>query len=249
MKTFNLDISDKENLKNILEKIKPNYIFNLVGLVGEYDFETLYRINVDVSRHILDWSISSGKQIIKRILLIGSSAEYGIPYKNPVSEEALLAPVNFYGLSKLLQSELAFMYVRRFSAPVLIGRTFNIKGEGQSKNLAIGSWEEKILEAQNGGSISVGNIETWRDYISIDEALDAYIKILFHGEIGEVYNVCTGIPVQMKTLLKDMIKRSGKDLKIKVSEELKKKRDVKIIYGDRRKLEKILEKSNSKSQS
>ena len=81
LKIFKCDISDKKSLENILEKIKPSYIINLIGLIGEYDFEILYRINVDVSRHILDWSISKGKQIVKRILLIGSSAEYGIPNK------------------------------------------------------------------------------------------------------------------------------------------------------------------------
>ena len=209
-------------------------------MVGEYDFESLYRINVDVSRSILDWSISKGKQIIKRILLIGSSAEYGIPDKNPVSEEAHLAPLSFYGLSKLLQSELALMYVRKYSAPVLIGRTFNLKGKGLSNNLAIGRWEEKIREAKNGGTIYVGNIETWRDYIAIDDALDAYIKILFYGEIGEVYNVCSGVPVKMKTLLLSMIKRSGKELKIKVSKEKKKMHDVTRIVGNREKLESIL---------
>ena len=187
-----------------------------------------------------------GKQIVKRILLIGSSAEYGIPDKNPVSEEANLAPINFYGLSKVLQCELALMYARRFSAPVLIGRTFNLRGKGLNKNLAIGSWE-KILEARNRSTIYVGNIETWRDYISIDEALDAYLKILFYGEIGEVYNVCSGTPVKMESLLLDMIKKSGKDLRIKVSLELK-NHDVKIIFGDRKKLEKILEKNNFLNQ-
>ena len=217
-------------------------------MIGEYDFEILYRINVDISRHILDWSISKGKQIVKRILLIGSSAEYGIPNKNPVSEEAKLAPINFYGLSKLLQCELALMYARSFSAPVLIGRTFNLRGKGLNKNLAIGSWEKKILEAKNRATIYVGNIETWRDYISVDEALEAYLKILFYGEIGEVYNVCSGTPVKMETLLLDMIKKSGKDLKIKVSLELKKNHDVKKIFGDRKKLEKILKKNNFLNQ-
>ena len=140
------------------------------------------------------------------------------------------------------------MYARKYSAPVLIGRTFNLRGKGLNKNLAIGSWEKKILEAKNRATIYVGNIETWRDYISVDEALEAYLKILFYGEIGEVYNVCSGTPVKMETLLLDMIKKSGKDLKIKVSLELKKNHDVKKIFGDRKKLEKILKKNNFLNQ-
>ena len=242
LNVYQCDLSDQEKLKNILREVMPNYIVNLVGLVAENDFEELYGTNVGISQCILDWSISAGKKVIKRILFIGSAAEYGLPEKNPVSESANLAPLNFYGLSKLMQSELALLYKRRFSAPVLIARTFNLYGEGLNENLAIGYWEKKIRDAKDGESILVGNIETWRDYISIEEATVAYLQILFCGDIGEVYNVCSGVPLKMENILKDMIQKSGKKIKIKITNNLKRQNEVTEIFGDRRKLEKILDR-------
>ena len=53
---FQCDISNKNSLKNIIEKIRPNYIINLAGIsfVGNSNRELFYRINVLAVENILE---------------------------------------------------------------------------------------------------------------------------------------------------------------------------------------------------
>ena len=178
-KVYCSDLCENNYLEDLLDHIQPSFIVNLAGSLKSKSFQPLYSTNVEISHKLLRWAATSGKKIIQKLLLIGSAAEYGEPTKNPVPETANLVPLNFYGLTKKMQSELALLYVKEFSVPVVIARTFNLYGPGISTDLAVGRWSEEIRAAEHNGMILVGNLNTWRDYISINEAVDAYFNILF----------------------------------------------------------------------
>ena len=200
------------------------------------------RANVDVSDHILDWASGLGKKTIRRILLIGSAAEYGMPSQNPVSETSELKPNTFYGLSKVIQTEVAMFYSNYKSVPVIVARTFNLFGLGLPRHLAVGNWEHSIKKAKNGDLISVGNLKAQRDYINIEDAVNDYLIILFFGDIGQIYNVCSGKPVEMKLILERLLEISKKSLSPVEDKSRMKKCDTPLIFGDRTKLEKLYEK-------
>lgn len=151
-----------------------------------------------------------------------------------VSETAPLRPISPYGLTKKFQSQLAEYYTQTTSLPIVIARTFNLLGDGQSADIAIGSFSNKIDKTEPQGTIVVGNIDIIRDYISADRAAELLWTAMLHGLPGQTYNICSGIPTSMRSVLETMIALSGKKLKI-VSQKPDPK-DILYMVGNPQKL-------------
>ena len=127
-------------------------------------------------------------------------------------------------------------YFRAYKLAINIARTFNIIGPGISKSLAIGSFFNQVQNLQEGDSLTVGNIKTKRDYLDIMDVIDAYWKILTSGQLGEIYNVCSGKSISMEDILNLMIQYAQKEIGIAIDESLIRKNDVMDNYGDNSKL-------------
>jgi GDP-4-dehydro-6-deoxy-D-mannose reductase len=234
-----LDAIDATAVNNLMEKEKPDVIVNLTGSFSASNYQDLVRFNTEPTRLILEAAISNGIKL-EKVLVVGSAAEYGAVLKNPVSETAENKPVNYYGLSKVFQTQLSLYYARMRSLPVIIARPFNILGQGQSPALAAGNWELQIAKARNGDSINVGNIHSKRDFLHIDEVSNKYCNLIDYGYPGEIYNICSGNPIPMEDILWNMIAKSGKKLTINIDPNLFKENEIPEIYGDNTKYESII---------
>jgi GDP-4-dehydro-6-deoxy-D-mannose reductase len=233
------DATDGNAVSLFLEEVRPDYIVNLIGTYQAETFGQYFLLNVDVSHSICD-ALIRAKILPKKILLIGSAAEYGTSVVNPVRETAAPRPVNLYGITKLFQTQLAEYYYRNYGLPIVVARTFNILGEGLSKNLSIGSFMSQIDSAPGGGSILVGNINTSRDFLDIKDVIGRYWELLLKGEAGEIYNICSGTPRTIRSVLEDLIRQSGKSLIIEIDPMRFKEKDIESIYGDPSKYEALV---------
>ena len=229
-----VDATDRGALHALLDELRPTHICNLVGTFGNDDFARLLAINVAIPESILAWA--AGSDSVQRVLLIGSAAEYGVPEKNPITEDHPLRPVNLYGLSKVYQTRLAELYHRTRGVPVVVARTFNIYGPGAPRSLAVGNWQAQIDAAKDGDTIRVGNLETYRDYLHVDEVARDYWTLLERGEGGEVYNVCSGEATKMATVLESMLQATGKHVDVDQDQNLRKANDVPVVFGSRVKI-------------
>jgi len=237
-KCHNIDILQSEKLSEVLIKELPDYIINLAGTNRVENLELGFQSNVLLSQKIFEIIRECKELKIKKILLIGSAAEYGRNDTIPLSENDALIPINLYGLSKVFQTQCALFNYRTFGVPVVIARTFNIIGEYSPTTTAIGSFVDKLAKISDNGIVSVGNIDTLRDYLYIDDVIEAYLKILAKGVTGEIYNVCSSQAVSMRAILEEMIRISGKRAEIISSSELKSE-EIKISCGDNAKLKKL----------
>jgi len=225
----------KNNWDYIFKDYKPDYIVNLVGRSTNCSFEDMISTNVILTQSLFEY-ILQNKISVKKILLIGSAAEYGRNNQLPLHEKSELLPVNFYGMSKLFQTNLAKYYHDNYSLPICIARTFNILGGEMPKTLAIGSFKAQISAIENGGTIFTGNLDTKRDYLHIDDVIDAYWAILIHGIFGEIYNVSSGKSIAIIELLNTLIANSGKSIEIITSGDKVKKNDIRDSFGSNNKL-------------
>jgi GDP-4-dehydro-6-deoxy-D-mannose reductase len=237
IENFQIDLSKYENLETLLLKIKPDYIINLIGIFHTQDYSTLLDINANLSQKLFQ-IIKLTKLNIKKILIIGSAAEYGKNLELPLKETSNFEPVNNYGLTKSFQTQLALFHAKIYSLNVCIARTFNIIGKGISKSLAIGAFIERIQNAKSGGTIQMGNPKTKRDYLDIEDVIDAYWKLLLNGKSGEIYNVCLGKSINIRELLLKMIEHTGKELAIETNPDWVKPNDLVDSYGDNSKIQK-----------
>jgi GDP-4-dehydro-6-deoxy-D-mannose reductase len=232
--------TDKRSVRSAFRRTRPDYVVNFAGTFSAKRFEDYMKLNVDTTRQILE-AASESDYTIQKILLIGSAAEYGMVARNPVSEHDPTNPVTLYGLSKVMQTHLCRYYYRVHSLSTVVARAFNILGEGLSESLSIGSFQQQIRHAADGGSIRVGNIDTIRDYLPIESVVSLYWTLLQHGRPGEIYNVCSGTGSKISDILNEMIAASGKRLFIERDTTRIKSNDVPSLYGDRTKLDKLIE--------
>lgn len=226
-------------LNKIITAYKFDYIINLIGIFTADSFRKMFDINAGISMNILE-IIKKNKLSPKKIVLIGSAAEYGLNIKNPVDEKDQLSPITIYGLTKMFQTKIALFYQQNFGLKINIARPFNILGKGLSPELSIGSFAQQIKKAKNNSTIYTGNLATKRDFIDVDDAIDAIWKILIKGRSGQIYNVSTNKSYQVKDILNILIKKSGKSIKVKVDKNRCKKNDLKNIYGNNNKIKKDL---------
>jgi GDP-4-dehydro-6-deoxy-D-mannose reductase len=238
------DLRDFKCASEIILKTKPDLICHLAGTFSN-DYEIDYSANVLATKNILENIKTLGKNC--RIMLIGSSAEYGVVEKDesPIIESRALRPTSVYGLTKVYQTYLMQYYFNAFNLDIVMARAFNIFGKGISDKLFIGRVYQQIQQLKNNEikKIIVGNLDNERDYISIEEAIKHYIKILLHGKKGEIYNVGNGVPVKTRVILNKVLDEENID--IKYVETAKSERDntydVPQIYADTSKLRGLME--------
>ncbi len=204
------DLSDLPSVEACIEKIQPNEIYHLVGsYTNVYDVD--YISNVTTTKNILDALRSLGLKT--RVLLVGSSAEYGFPL-NPskgVGEDHPLLPVSVYGLVKTYQHMLMGTYVRLYGLDLVAVRPFNLLGNGVSPVLFAGKMRQEIQRYKKGEikSIVTGDLSVERDYIDIREAITYYRLVMEQGATGEVYNVGSGKSIPLRTLMQNMLVSEG----------------------------------------
>lgn len=198
------DLADPKAVLRLLRATAPKEIYHLAGVFSG-DYSVNYQGNFLPAQHILEAVRELGLKC--RVLLVGSAAEYGAPPKNPVPETAPLRPVNFYGFVKSMQTRLGEFYHRVYGLDIVTARVFNLTGPGVSEALFPGRVASQISAYKRGeiNKITVGRLDSWRDYLPADEAAAALVKVMTAGKTGEVYNVGSGRPTQMKALLEQML--------------------------------------------
>lgn len=230
-----IDLLEGNNVQELIMETRPDFVINFSGVFNAEDFNTIVEANAGLSRRILDTIVHHGLPV-KNILLVGSAAEYGMNSNLPLLEDSDLCPVNFYGLSKVIQTHYALYYHRNYRINVNVARTFNIIGSGMSTMLSIPSFLRQVKEVDDDGVIYVGNLNTKRDFLDVSDIVYAYWKILFEGRPGQIYNVCRGRSDLMKDILDYMIEKSGKRIRVVVKDEYVKKNDILDSYGDNSKI-------------
>jgi len=202
------DLRDAKAVQALLELTKPEQIYHLAGsFANQYDDD--YQSNVVTTKNILDGVLALNLHC--RILLVGSAAEYGVAEDSPVQESSPLQPVSIYGLTKAMQTSLMQYYVRVFDMDVVMARTFNLLGRGQSEKLFMGTLYKQIDKYKRGdiSKIVLGNLNSKRDYISVKRAIAYFKSIMQGGKSGEVYNVGSGQSQSMQKLLNKILIGEG----------------------------------------
>ena len=117
-----------------------------------------------------------------------SSYLYGNPEILPISENAKIYTPNPYALSKKTAEDYCRFYAEAYDVRSVIIRPFNLYGYGQSDNFLI---PEIILQVLNGDSVQVKDLEPKRDYIYINDFIDAIIRCMEVHEF-EIINIGSG---------------------------------------------------------
>lgn len=136
-----------------------------------------------------------------RVVLASSAAIYGHPEEIPITEDHPTEPTSPYGLDKLACDHYARLYHDRYGTETVALRYFNAYGPGQTGGDYAGVISIFIEQALAGEDITVeGDGEQTRDFVYIDDIVDANVAAAQTSAVGAGYNVGTGESVTIREL-------------------------------------------------
>lgn len=191
-----LDLGNQQEINNLIDEIKPDAIIHLAGQ-NHGDLPDLMHANVVNTGWLLDAVRKNAPE--SRILVIGSSAEYGYAGNKLISEDTPLQPTGLYGVSKVAQEILSLQYYRAYDLKISVARPFNLIGPGQPDTFICGRLVKQALEIKAGKRLCFecagGN--TRRDFIDVRDTVHAYWKLISHPHFtdriaGKTFNIGSG---------------------------------------------------------
>jgi nucleoside-diphosphate-sugar epimerase len=114
---------------------------------------------------------------------------------------------------------------------VLIARIFNPVGVGMPGELALASFAAQIR--RGGGAIAVGNLDVARDFIDVTEAVRLITALASKPQnYGQIVNICSGTAFLLRTLVEDLIRASGRQVRLEVASARVRSGEMQSFYGD-----------------
>lgn len=235
--SIHCDITKMDEIEHAVTKSQPEIVFHLAAqssatVSWQKPLET-FQINVIGTLNVLEAiRLHSSKS---KIVFVSSSECYGIINKETALPETTpLNPVSPYGMTKNFGEELCRFYSETFGIEYAVARFFNIIGPKQSPALVVSDWAKQTAEIEKEiqkSEILVGNLSLYRDFLDVRDAATALWLLGTKKTKSRAFNVCSGNPVQLKTVLETIISLSKKNVSYKTDSSKLRKIDVKNIFG------------------
>jgi len=226
---YQCDVLNKENIKRVIELIKPSYIINLTGIsfVGNKNRELFYRVNLIGVENILESILQVNNYYPKKVILVSSATVYGNQKEIVLNEELCPNPINHYGLSKFAMEQIAKNYFDKLN--IIITRPFNYTGVGQSNEFVI----PKIVSHYKNKKqfIELGNIDVYREFNDVEYICEVYKNLLESNVSSEIINIASSRLLTLKDVLLSMDKIAGYSIKVKINNKFVRKNEIKSLSG------------------
>ncbi len=172
----------------------------------------VYQTNIISTLNVLEFA-----RLHQTPVIYLSSYIYGPPEYLPIDEAHPIHCGNPYAVSKRQAEILCEAYAKDFGIPVTILRPFNLYGPQQVRENLIPSI---IWQAKEKGSIQINDLRPKRDYLHLDDMIDALIKVIRSEPRGlEVYNLGSGKSYSVQEVIDVVLKSIGRDLPIRCTGE------------------------------
>ena len=183
-----------------------------------------YHVNVMGTENVLEFCRQKSIPLI-----YVSSYLYGQPEKLPISENDPVVPNNPYAHSKYLAEQLCEFYAREFGSTIVILRPFNIYGLGQSDRFLI---PLIVGQALKGPDIRVKTLTPRRDYVYLDDAVDAMVRAAEKiCTPFAIYNIGSGYSLSVLEVIRQVLDILQIDIPI-LSEGEVRKNEINDVVAD-----------------
>jgi len=240
---FYLDVRSEENVFEVLERVKPDWIFHLAAISN-------VRHSWEKRKEALETNLMGTFFVFEaarkftpqaRILFVSSSDVYGVllPEEKALNEEDVTHVVSPYAFTKVNGEILSKFYAEVEKLDIVIARSFPHTGPGQSPDFVCSDWACQIAQIEKGLAepiIKVGNVEVKRDFLDVRDVVKAYTLLMQKGKSGEVYNVCSGKAVSLTEILDLLLSFSTQKIEAQVDPQKLRKADIPLLLGDNQKI-------------
>jgi len=233
------DVTDEKIVSKTVKD--QEIIFNLAALPfipdSYYYPVNFFEVNTIGSMNVLWSSIKSNSA--ESFVQISTSEVYGSAQYHPMDENHPTTPYSTYAVSKLAADRATFTLHKENGFPAVVIRPFNTYGPRFTEPYII----PEIISQIKGGNkeLHLGNVNSTRDFTFVSDTVDAFLKAsLSKSVIGEIINIGSCNEIKMLDIAKNLIKISGKNMKIKTDESRMRPYDVQRLNCDNTKAKKLL---------
>lgn len=210
-----MDVRDA-NIESIFADFKPQVVFHEAAQTMVPASMENPKMDCDVNLlglvNILE---ASRKHKVEHFLMPSSAAVYGDLDTLPLTEDMIGKPTSFYGLTKLTGEGYLRIFEQAFGLKTVCFRYSNVYGPRQGdggEGGVISIFTRLINEGQ--GLTIFGDGEQTRDFIYVDDVVEANIKAMNHPELTGVYNISTNTSTSVNKLVSYFKSISNKDLPV-----------------------------------
>jgi len=265
IKLIDGDLTDITSIAVALDQSTPDVIFHLgsqsfIPRSFTHPLETL-QTNTMGTANLLE--AIRLKDLEPIIIFAGSSEEYGLALSSekqyeiakkkygmiypepkeipelPITEKNPLRPLSPYAVSKVQGEFLMKNYHYSYGMKTIVSRGFNQEGAKRGIMFVTSVIANQVMKLKLGeaDSITIGNINVFRDWSHVMDVVRGYCLLVEKGEFGDVYNQGSTRTNSVLSYILLSLKQSGWDVEQiktmkndKVVEEPAKK-EVSEIFG------------------
>lgn len=224
-----INIEDKIKVIKYFKKNNFDYIFHFAAQAG-VRFSSINPkkyINTNLYGYLNLLEAITKKP--KCIFYASSSSVYGEQKKLPALESVKPSPINIYATTKYLNEIMSDLYARTFHIKIIGLRFFTVYGEWGRPDMFLfklfkSLFNKKVFHLNNSGNHN-------RDFTYIGDVVAIIINIMkkkFKNNKHECLNICSNKPINIKTIIKFIIKYYGS---IKIKNVKRNKLDIKDTHG------------------
>jgi nucleoside-diphosphate-sugar epimerase len=236
---FAVDLLDRSSVAAAVEQVRPDVVVHLaaIAFVAHNDADQMYRVNVVGTRNLLE-ALAAGSHKPSSVLLASSANIYGNARVPVIDESVAPNPANDYAVSKLAMEYMARLWMDKL--PIVIARPFNYTGVGQTENFLL----PKIVShfRKEARRIELGNLAIARDFSDVRTVARSYRRLLAAAPSGEAFNVCSGQPHSLESLIDMMSEIAGYRIEVHVNPAFVRANEVLTLTGSNAKLAGVIGK-------
>lgn len=240
-----VDLVEREHVERLVMELRPGptWVLHLAGMADPRKAARNPRqaraANAESTRNLLVALADRGTPV--RFLLASTAAVYGkqvvdrgrdglIPEGSPAKSRTA------YGWSK----RIAERFTQVFAGPgaatnieAMIARPYNHCGPGQGLGYVVPDLLHEIKRARaEGRAAETGSLWPERDFLHVDDVIDAYLTLLERGTPGKIYDVARGEAWPVQALFDGLVERIGPIAGQRVQSEKERAGEVQRIVGD-----------------
>ncbi len=193
---FSCDILDRQRLNEIVDEVRPTYVFHLAAnktrSAAVDDFRLCFDENLTGTLNLLEACTTYSS--VSRFVAIGTCEEYGGAVA-PYSESMREMPVSAYSCSKVAMTHMLQTFHRIHGFPIVVLRPALAYGPGQGIEMFLPALIRALVA---GRRFAMSGGEQTRDYVYIDDVVAATLAAAIEEKaIGNVINVSSGVPTRI----------------------------------------------------
>lgn len=208
------DLRIQHQVSKLLENERPEYVFLVAAKVGgihaniTYPTEFIYD-NLQIQTNVIH---SAWKTGVKKLIFLSSSCIYPKLSPQPMKEEYLLTglmePTNeMFGIAKIAGIKMCQAYRRQYNCNFISAIASNLYGPNDNYNLqnshVLAALIRKFHEAKINKLDRVilwGDGSPRREFLYIDDLIDALLFLIDNYNEEEPINIGTGVDITIKEL-------------------------------------------------